>query len=120
MSNIQLEQSPTPGDEVITNYTINFGPQHPAAHGVLRMVMELDGEIIRKAIPVAGYLHRGIEKIAEHRTYHQIIPLTDRLNYCSALMNNIGYVKAVESWLGLEEGNASLRPYLGSTPRRLS
>jgi NADH:ubiquinone oxidoreductase subunit D len=65
---LTLEQSPTTGDEVITNYTINFGPQHPAAHGVLRMIMELDGEIIERIDPHVGLLHRGTEKLIEHKT----------------------------------------------------
>ena len=82
---MQLEQSPTTGDEVITNYTINFGPQHPAAHGVLRMVMELDGEIIERIDPHVGLLHRGTEKLIEHKTYLQALPYFDRLDYCSPL-----------------------------------
>ena len=63
-----LEESPTTGDEVITNYTINFGPQHPAAHGVLRMVLELDGETVVRCIPHVGYLHCGFEKIGEYHS----------------------------------------------------
>jgi NADH:ubiquinone oxidoreductase subunit D len=82
---LSLEQSPTTGDEVITNYTINFGPQHPAAHGVLRMVMELDGEIIERIDPHVGLLHRGTEKLIEHKTYLQALPYFDRLDYCSPL-----------------------------------
>jgi len=69
MTSFAIEESPTTGDEVITNYTINFGPQHPAAHGVLRMVMELDGEIIERIDPHVGLLHRGTEKLIEHKTY---------------------------------------------------
>ena len=71
---MHLEESPTTGDEVITNSTINFGPQHPAAHGVLRMVMELDGEIIERIDPHVGLLHRGTEKLIEHKTYLQALP----------------------------------------------
>lgn len=82
--------------------TINMGPQHPATHGVLRLVLELDGEIIRKATPVLGHLHRGIEKLAEAKTYHQCIPLTDRMDYVNAMGHNLGYVLAVEKLLGLE------------------
>ena len=89
MSNMQLEQSPTTGDEVITNYTINFGPQHPAAHGVLRMVMELDGEVIEQIDPHVGLLHRGTEKLIEHKTYLQALPYFDRLDYCSPLSAGI-------------------------------
>ena len=81
---------------------LNLGPSHPATHGAIRIFTALDGETIMANVNEIGYLHRGFEKTAENRTYNQIIPLTDRLNYCSALMNNIAYVKAVESWLGLE------------------
>lgn len=82
--------------------TINMGPQHPATHGVLRVVLELDGEVIVKAVPHIGHLHRGIEKLAESKTYHQIIPLTDRMDYTNAMGNNLGYVLAVEKLLGIE------------------
>lgn len=82
--------------------TINMGPQHPATHGVLRLVLELDGEIIVKAIPHIGHLHRGVEKLAESKTYHQAIPLTDRLDYTNAMGNNLAYVLAVEKLLGIE------------------
>jgi NADH-quinone oxidoreductase subunit D len=82
--------------------TINMGPQHPATHGVLRIVLELDGEIIVKAIPHIGHLHRGVEKLAESKTYHQVIPLTDRLDYTNAMGNNLAYVLAVEKLLGIE------------------
>jgi len=79
-----------------------MGPQHPATHGVLRIVLELDGEVIVKAIPHIGHLHRGIEKLAETKTYHQSIPFTDRLDYTNAMGNNLAYVLAVEKLLGLE------------------
>jgi NADH-quinone oxidoreductase subunit D len=82
--------------------TINMGPQHPATHGVLRVVLELDGEIIVKAIPHIGHLHRGMEKLAESKTYHQAIPLTDRLDYTNAMGNNLAYVLAVEKLLGID------------------
>ncbi len=82
--------------------TINMGPQHPATHGVLRVVLELDGEVIVKATPDIGHLHRGMEKLAETKTYHQSIPLTDRLDYTNAMGNNLAYVLAVEKLLGLE------------------
>jgi len=82
--------------------TINMGPQHPATHGVLRLVLELDGEVIVKAIPHIGHLHRGVEKLSESKTYHQVIPLTDRLDYTNAMGNNLAYVLAVEKLLGLE------------------
>jgi NADH-quinone oxidoreductase subunit D len=82
--------------------TVNMGPQHPSTHGVLRLVIELDGEIIKKITPHIGFLHRGIEKLSEYRTYHQIIPLTDRLDYLAPMSNNLGYVLAVEKLLGIE------------------
>lgn len=82
--------------------TINMGPQHPSTHGVLRLIVELDGEIIQKITPHIGYLHRGIEKLSEHRTYHQTIPLTDRLDYLAPMSNNLGYVLAVEKLLGID------------------
>jgi len=82
--------------------TINMGPQHPATHGVLRLLLELDGEIIVKAEPHIGYLHRGIEKLAESMTYPQALTLTDRLDYTSGLSNNLAYCLAVEKLLGIE------------------
>lgn len=82
--------------------TINMGPQHPATHGVLRMVLELDGEIVVKSTPYIGYLHRGVEKLAEARTYHQALTLTDRLDYTNGLSNNLAYCLAVEKLLSLE------------------
>ncbi|QDM39991.1 NADH-quinone oxidoreductase subunit D [Altererythrobacter sp. TH136] len=99
---MQMERSPTTGDEVITNYTINFGPQHPAAHGVLRMVMELDGEIIERIDPHVGLLHRGTEKLIEHKTYLQALPYFDRLDYCSPMCMEHSYVLAIEKLLNLE------------------
>ena len=83
--------------------TINMGPQHPSTHGVLRLVLELDGETVVKAVPHVGFLHRGIEKLSEHRTYHQVLPLTDRLDYLAPMHNNLGYVLAVEKLLGLTD-----------------
>ncbi len=82
--------------------TINMGPQHPATHGVLRMVLELDGEIIKKSVPFIGYLHRGVEKLAEARTYHQALTLTDRLDYTNGLSNNLAYCLACEKLIDLE------------------
>jgi NADH-quinone oxidoreductase subunit D len=82
--------------------TVNMGPQHPSTHGVLRLVIELDGEIITKITPHIGYLHRGVEKLSEHRTYHQALPLTDRMDYLAPMSNNLGYVLAVEKLLGIE------------------
>src|SRR5918993_168424 len=79
---------------------LNMGPSHPATHGVLRLVLELDGEIISKAIPDVGYLHRGDEKIAENMHYNQFVPYTDRLDYLAPLANNVAYAMAVEKLMG--------------------
>jgi NADH-quinone oxidoreductase subunit D len=81
---------------------LNVGPSHPATHGVLRIVLELDGEIITKARPEIGYLHRGDEKIAENMTYTQFIPYTDRLDYLAPLANNVAYALAVEKLMGID------------------
>jgi NADH-quinone oxidoreductase subunit D len=86
----------------IRNYTMNFGPQHPAAHGVLRLVLELDGEVIERADPHIGLLHRATEKLAEHKTYLQSVPYMDRLDYMSMMCNEHAYVMAVEKLLGME------------------
>ena len=82
--------------------SLNVGPSHPTTHGVLRLMMELDGDVITKCEPVLGYLHRGDEKIAENMTYNQFVPYTDRLDYISPLANNVAYVLAVEKLLELE------------------
>mgnify|MGYP005857887975 CR=1 FL=1 len=81
---------------------LNMGPQHPATHGVLRLVLELDGERVVGCRPDIGYLHSGIEKTGEHRTYRQVLPYTDRMDYVSANSHNLGYVLAVEKLLGIE------------------
>jgi NADH-quinone oxidoreductase subunit D len=86
----------------IRNYTMNFGPQHPAAHGVLRLVLELDGEIIERADPHIGLLHRATEKLAENRTYLQALPYMDRLDYVSMMCNEHAYCLAIERLLGIE------------------
>ncbi|SOE48277.1 NADH-ubiquinone oxidoreductase chain D [plant metagenome] len=86
----------------IKNYTLNFGPQHPAAHGVLRLVLELDGEVIQRADPHIGLLHRGTEKLAEHKTFIQALPYMDRLDYVSMMCNEHAYVMAIEKLLGIE------------------
>jgi NADH-quinone oxidoreductase subunit D len=86
----------------LKNYTLNFGPQHPAAHGVLRLVLELDGEVIQRADPHIGLLHRGTEKLAETRTYLQSVPYMDRLDYVSMMCNEHGYVLAIERLLGID------------------
>ena len=92
----------TEGDVAIQNYTINFGPQHPAAHGVLRLVMELDGEIVERIDPHVGLLHRGTEKLIEYKTYAQAIPYFDRLDYCSPACMEHTFVLAIEKLLDLE------------------
>jgi NADH-quinone oxidoreductase subunit D len=86
----------------IRNYTMNFGPQHPAAHGVLRLVLELDGEVIERADPHIGLLHRATEKLAEHKTFLQNVPYMDRLDYVSMLCNEHAYVMAIERLLDLD------------------
>jgi len=86
----------------IRNYTMNFGPQHPSAHGVLRLVLELDGEVIDRADPHIGLLHRGTEKLAEYKPYNQSIGYMDRLDYVSMMCNEHGYVLAMEKLLGID------------------
>lgn len=81
---------------------INLGPSHPASHGTLRTFCALDGETIVASVPEIGYLHRGFEKTVEHKTYNQVIPYTDRLNYVSSIMNNVGFSKAVEKMLDIK------------------
>src|SRR5258706_6831565 len=85
----------------IRNYTLNFGPQHPAAHGVLRLVLELDGEVIQRADPHIGLLHRATEKLAEHKTFLQSVPYMDRLDYVSMIGNQLAYVMAIGRVLGV-------------------
>lgn len=92
-----------PSGEVGHDTTIiNMGPQHPSTHGVLRVVLKLDGESVVRAVPVIGYLHRGTEKMAESRTYAMIMPYTDRLDYLASMYMNLGYARAVEGLLGVE------------------
>ena len=98
-ANAADELSDVQGEKMV----LNMGPSHPATHGVLRLRLEMDGEIITKAEPDVGYLHRGDEKIAESMTYNQFIPYTDRLDYLAPLANNVHYVLAVEKLLGVEE-----------------
>lgn len=88
--------------EEFQNYTINFGPQHPAAHGVLRLLLELDGEVVERADPHIGFLHRGTEKLLEHKTYLQGLPYWDRLDYMSMMAQEHTWVLAVERLLGIE------------------
>ncbi len=124
MANFMLEQRqkapaapnpPTDPDDALSAdeelptepMTINLGPSHPATHGTVRIVAELDGEIIRKTDIEVGFLHRGFEKSAENSTWAQVLPYTDRLNYVSPLLNNVGYVMAVEKLLGITDPERS-------------
>ncbi len=93
----------TEQDALVKNYTtLNLGPIHPATHGIFQNILTMDGETVIDAEQTVGYIHRAFEKIAEHRTWYQITPLTDRLNYCSSPINNIGYQLAVEKLFGVE------------------
>ena len=87
----------------VDTMTINMGPQHPSTHGVLRLILTIEGEIVVKAVPDIGFLHTGIEKTAEGKTYHQALVLTDRMDYVAPLCNNLGYSLAVEKLLGIED-----------------
>lgn len=89
-------------EEIDDLMLLNVGPSHPASHGTIRNFVAMEGETITACVTEIGYLHRGFEKACEHHTYSQIIPYTDRLNYCSAILNNIGYSKAVEEMLGID------------------
>ena len=90
-------------EDVLDNEMIlNMGPQHPATHGVLRLVLRLDGETVVACVPELGYLHRGYEKMAENMGYLDFVPHTDRLDYLSPPANNVGYILAVEKLLGIE------------------
>lgn len=93
------EETDVHGEKMV----LNMGPSHPSTHGVLRIVLELDGETITRAMPDVGYLHRGDEKIAENMTYGQFIPYTDRLDYLAPLANNVAYALAVEKLLGIDK-----------------
>ena len=86
--------------------TVNMGPQHPSTHGVLRLVLELDGETIRSASPTIGYLHTGIEKTAEQKKWQQVIPLVERMDYLSAQSNSMAFCMSVERLLGIERAGA--------------
>ena len=100
------EPRPTAADELegpphIKNYMMNFGPQHPAAHGVMRLVLEMDGEVIERADPHIGLLHRGTEKLIEYKTYLQAIPYFDRLDYVSPMCQEHAFALAVEKLMGI-------------------
>ena len=89
-------------EAALRNFTINFGPQHPAAHGVLRLVLELDGEVVARVDPHIGLLHRGTEKLIEHKTYLQAIPYFDRLDYVAPMNQEHAFCLAAEKLLGIE------------------
>src|SRR4051795_1765939 len=89
------------GEQEIRNFSINFGPQHPAAHGVLRLVLELDGEVVERVDPHIGLLHRGTEKLIEAKTYLQALPYFDRLDYVAPMNQEHAYCLAAEKLLGL-------------------
>ena len=91
-----------PAEDVGEKLVLNIGPSHPSTHGVLRLVLELDGEVITKTDTEIGYLHRGDEKIAENMTWNQFVPYTDRLDYMAPLANNVAYACAVEKLMGFE------------------
>ena len=95
-----LAETPHPVQE--QELLLNMGPQHPSTHGVARVLLQLDGEIVTKAIPDIGYLHRGIEKIGEYRQYNQFVPWTDRMDYIAACTSNLAWVEAVEGLMGIE------------------
>jgi len=106
MERIQIITEDTAEDEgTLRTETIllNMGPQHPSTHGVLRVLLTLDGETVVKAVPYIGYLHRGIEKLCEHIRYQQCLPYTDRMDYVCAICNNIGFILALEKLLGIED-----------------
>src|SRR5690348_9552167 len=91
------------GGQRIDTMTINMGPQHPSTHGVLRLILTIEGETVVKAVPDIGFLHTGIEKTAEAKTYHQALVLTDRMDYLAPLCNNLAYSLTVERLLGIED-----------------
>ena len=94
--------NPAEAKHEIRNYTLNFGPQHPAAHGVLRLILEMDGEVVQRADPHVGLLHRGTEKLAESKPFNQSIGYMDRLDYVSMMCNEHAYVRAIEALMGIE------------------
>ncbi|CAJ0871711.1 NADH-quinone oxidoreductase subunit D [freshwater sediment metagenome] len=94
--------APKPDSQGLRNFNINFGPQHPAAHGVLRLILELDGEVVERVDPHVGFLHRGTEKLMEARTYLQNVPYFDRLDYCAPMNQEHAFCLAIERLLGIE------------------
>src|SRR6266700_5689257 len=105
IENIYTIEDSQPGEDGQRNdaMTINMGPQHPSTHGVLRLILTINGVTVVKAVPDIGFLHTGIEKTAEAKTYYQALVLTDRMDYLAPLSNNLGYSLAVEKLLGIED-----------------
>src|SRR6266480_4867797 len=105
IENIYTIEDSQPGEDGQRNdtMTINMGPQHPSTHGVLRLILTIEGETVVKSVPDIGFLHTGIEKTAEAKSYHQALVLTDRMDYLAPLCNNLGYSLAVEKLLGIED-----------------
>src|SRR3546814_260732 len=99
---VQADPPPAPHEVAIRNHMVNFGPQHPAAHGVLRLVLEMDGEVVERVDPHIGLLHRGTEKLMEYKTYLQALPYVDRLDYVSPMCMEHSYVLAIEKLLDLD------------------
>src|SRR5260370_25355069 len=97
------DSQPLEDGQRIDTMTINMEPQHPSTHGVLRLILTIEGETVVKAVPDIGFLHTGIEKTAEYKTYHQPLVLTDRMDYLAPLCNDLGYSLAVEKLLGIED-----------------
>src|SRR5579885_3159441 len=97
------ESQPLEDGQHMDSMTINMGPQHPSTHGVLRLILTIEGETVVKAVPDIGFLHTGIEKTAEAKTYHQALVLTDRMDYLAPLNNNLGYALAIEKLLDIED-----------------
>src|SRR3954463_11311018 len=99
--------------------TVNLGPSHPAMHGTVRLTVTLDGETIVEAVPEIGFLHRGFSKSSENATWHQVLPYTDRLNYVSPILNNVGYIMGVEKLIGIKDTERSqyLRVLAGEISR---
>ena len=102
MTDVVVAPPPAPAETRIKTFTVNFGPQHPAAHGVLRLVLEMDGEVVERADPHIGLLHRGTEKLIEYKTYLQAVPYFDRLDYVSPMCQEHAYALGVEKLLGIE------------------
>src|ERR1700710_2297317 len=97
-----IPETPPIGETAVRKFSLNFGPQHPAAHGVLRLILELDGELVERVDPHIGLLHRGTEKLIEARTYLQAIPYFDRLDYVAPMVQEHAFCLAIEKLMGIE------------------